>query len=417
MTSRETRVCAEGVMTKTFGGDVRLGEGRRLEGQNNVMRFRVLDGPNRAPATVVTKRPRGNRSFDPDQITGPDKLTGSVRGFYSDWTGGRFLTEIKSRSIGAPRFYGGDLRANLIAIEDLGDVTGSIRADHLLLGTDPVAAERALVSLWRALGGLHAETIGRKSLFDRIRRSLGPIDRSPPQREYHRWMVDQWLEICDLTGVQPRRGFKSDLAKVARFFVNPGPFLAFNHGDACPGNDLFRRGRWGWLDMENTGYRNALLDGMAPRMYYPTCWCVRRIPEGTLRKMESAYRKALVTGCPEAGDERLWCQARTEACAHWAEIGTKIITSPAELLGRGRSRWQKILKIQAGDPWHGVMALRRSNLCRMKMFAEIAEEHDHLPALGEMAADVARRWAARWPAETHEMPLYRAFGGPEVEPI
>jgi hypothetical protein len=131
-------------MAKALGGKVRLGKGRRLERQNNVMRFDILDGPSNAPATVVTKRPRGNRSFNPDEITGPDKLTG-------------------------------DIRANLIVIEDLGDVEGKIRSDHLLItGTYSVAAERALVNLWRALGRLHAETIGHKPVFDRIRKSLGP---------------------------------------------------------------------------------------------------------------------------------------------------------------------------------------------------------------------------------------------------
>jgi hypothetical protein len=166
--------------------------------------------------------------------------------------------------------------------------------------------------------------------------------------------------------------------------------------------------------MENCGFTNALLDGMAPRMYFPTCHYIRKIPERILRKMESAYRKALIPACPEADDAIIWRQTQVEACAHWAESGIRVISSVQELQARGRSKWQKILKIRADDPWHGVMALRRSNLSRMKMFADMSERYDHLPALGEMAADVADRWTARWTKETSEMPLYRAFGGPKT---
>ena len=49
------------------------------------------------------------------------------------------------------------------------------------------------------------------------------------------------------------------------------------------------------------------------------------------------------------------------------------------------------------------------------MFAHMAKQYDHLPALDEMGADVADRWTARWSRATSEMPLYRAFGGPLTE--
>ena len=399
----DTRITAQEILTRALGGEVRLGKGKELENRGYVLRFRVLDGPAGSPKTVISKAApvrTGKNAYD------PDVLNGHTRRFFRDWSGSEFLSQLSSR-LPVPRFYGGDRREGFILLEDIGQ--GSRRTDHLLMGKDHAAAENALIRTWQVIGRMHAATIGKKHLYDRVRNALGPVDPAPTISGTHRELVKSWADICTLIGVAPCRGYKTDLKAVARFIAAPGRFGAFTHGDACPGNDLFVGGRWRWLDYGESGFTHALQDGVYPRIQFPTCWCVRVLPERILLKVEAAYRAELAKGCPEAGDDALFYQGMTEACAYWSRTTFYMMTTPAELLRGGRSVWQERLDVAADSPWWGPDALRCRVLTRLDAFARAAETYNHIEALGATAAAITRELRTRWPEDVHEMATYPAF--------
>ena len=398
-----TRILAQEILARALGGKVRLGKAKELENRDYVLRFRVLEGPPGAPKSVVSKAApvrTGKGAYD------PNILNNHTRRFIRDWSGSEFLSQLPSR-LPVPRFYGGDRREGFILLEDIGQ--GSRRTDHLLMGKDRGAAENALIRTWQVIGRMQAASIGQKPLYDRIRNALGPVDPPPTLSGTHRELVKSWVDICALIGVTPRRGFKTDLKAVARFIADPGPFGAFTHGDACPGNDLFVGGRWRWLDFGESGFTHALQDGVYPRIQFPTCWCVRVLPERVLLKVEAAYRTELTKGCPEASDDALFYQGLTEGCAYWSRETFYMMTTLAELLRGGRSVWQERLDVAADSPWWGPDALRRRVLTRLDVFARTAETSNHVEALGTTAAAVAKELRSRWPEDVHQMATYPAF--------
>jgi hypothetical protein len=288
-----------------------------------------------------------------------------------------------------PRFYGGDRARGRLVLEDLGDGAG---LDHVLLGTDPVAAAQGLHALATALGRLHARTTGQQERYDRLRRALG----QPIPVRFHRY--DQLAAILDdattRLDLAPAPGTDRDLAAVIAALRDPGPFLAYTHGDPCPDNWLLTAQGIRLLDFEMGEYRHALIDGVYGRVHFPTCWCVNRLPPAISLDMEAAYRAALRPGCPAAADDRLFAQAVVEACAYWAIHTLAINGGLAALL--------------AADKEWGVATVRQRALFRLDLVARLTATHGYLEALGATFARIGATLHARWP-DLPALPLYPAF--------
>ena len=319
---------AEAILAAAWGGPVRLGPGAALQERDSILRFPVLDAPPGSPPSVVVKQatPHGTPSYDPDSTL---PYSQAVR-LFNDWAGLAFLRDLGGTPVLTPRFYGGDRARGRIVLEDLGE---GARIDHLLLGGDPTAAAGGLRALATSLGHLHARTTGQQDRYLRVRRALGPpistifhySDRLPPTL----------AQATTLLDVAPAPGTDQDLAAVVAALRDPGPFLAYTHGDPCPDNWLVTPDGVRLLDFEIGAYRHALVEGVYGRVHFPTCWCVNRLPPAIVEAMEAAYRAALVPGCPAAADDRLFAQAVVEACTYWALNTLGINSDLAELLAGG----------------------------------------------------------------------------------
>ncbi len=378
---------AEHILSATFGGQLRLEVAEGLGGshRSNVFRCAALEAPAEAPATVVVKHAVAgrNETYDPKALRGP-----ACR-LFNEWAGLRFLSEIANDASPAPRFYGGNRQAGVIVIEDLGN---GHRLDHLLLGDDAAMATTGLIEWAQALGRLHALTVGQRSIYDTLRNALGPREKATSITERHRRLLDCLKQACDVVGVKPHRGCQQDLPTVAAALAAPGAFDAYTHGDPCPDNTLYAGNALRLLDFESGNFRHALLDGVYGRIHFPTCWCVNRLPDAILRQMETAYRRELVTGCPEAEDDTRFYGAVVATCTDWT----------LETFAWGLSRL-----LEQDASW-GMATGRQRGIVRFEILAQTAEAFGHLEAVGATAGAIAAKLRTLWP-DVEDMPDYPAF--------
>ena len=76
---------------------------------------------------------------------------------------------------------------------------------------------------------------------------------------------------------------------VATEFAKQGCFEALIHQDPCPDNCFLGEEGMRLLDFEHGRFGHALQDGVYPRIHFPTCWCVNRIPKSVWKRAEAAY--------------------------------------------------------------------------------------------------------------------------------
>src|SRR4029079_14544557 len=115
------------------------------------------------------------------------------------------------------------------------------------------------------------------------------------------------------------------------------------------------------------GYRHALRDGVYGRIRFPTCWCVRDLPETVVERMDAVYPAARIEGCPAAADDTTYLRATTESCGAW------VLTT----LG-----WSFPRVLDYDSSW-GVSTVRQRILLRLLAFAGLTARAAHLEALGE----------------------------------
>ena len=405
----ELRPGIQAALERALAGSVRIGAVDRVSNpdrRNQLLRCHLTQAPPGAPATVMVKRRRPG-DYDSDAHDAP-----ATQGLYRDWAGLEFLSalsmELGGDIAGSPRFYAGDRAAGFVIMEDLGSARGL--DDHLLNGTAD-EAERGLLMLAAALGRMHAATTGRESAYMRIRGALGPGD-GPAARAANAAEVaragESLADRCTAACVTPAPGLTQDVVAPAAAVADPGPFLAYTHGDPCPDNTVVSLSSRGYptdalrlFDYEIGGYRHALWDGVYGRVRFPTCWCVRDLPEALVERMEVTYRAELVRGCPEAADDRLYTRALVQSCAAW------VLTT----LGRSLAS-----ALDADSEW-GVATQRQRILLRLRVFADLSRRSGCLEALGETAGRLGEALGARWGTDPPPMDLYPAFTrGPAGDP-
>ena len=386
---RETCVLTEFALTRAWGGTVRLVPGPALNERGNVHRFLVRAGPPAAPRSVIVKRARmrANQRYDPDAT----EYAGTAWLLFNDWAGLQFLTAVGGPLPPAPRFYAGDRQAGLIVLEDLGD---GARLDDLLRGDDPARAEQAMTALAATLGRMHAATIGKQAVFDRIRAALGAGMNRSPFDDYS-WLAAVLRRTAAALDIRLPRGADAELGALIAALREPGPFLAYTHGDSCPGNCLCAGATVRLCDFELGGFRPALLDGICGRIHFPTCRSVSRSPQAIPLRMEAVYRAALAEGCPEAADDGYFYRAVVEACIYWALL---------------RCQWSMPLAVlpERADEW-GIPALQQIVLIRFDLAAQVTAQFGHLEAIGATFAAMAATLRRRWPPEADAAPYHPAF--------
>lgn len=353
-----------------------LGGGRRLEvvetfrDSPNVLRCAVA-GAAGGPTTVILK------------------LTGAAgeppTGWREEWVALEWLAKLGDPSF-APRCYGADPTAGVLVIEDVG---GSESLLDVLMEGDGERAGHLLVALARRLGALHAATAGRGAELAELRRRRGLADRSTAthQAQDLRRLVDGLEPALRSVEAAVTAGFLDEASAVAAALERPGPFLTFTHGDPCPDNCRVEASDVRLIDFEDGGLRHAWTDGVFGRMLFPTCWCVRTIPEPVLAEMESVYAGAW-TGMPRGDLER----ARLDACAYWllATLGDHL---PGTL--------------EQDEVW-GIATLRQRILSRLGAFLAVAGSgYGEIRRVAEALAEIL---PARWHG-TADLAPFPAFAG------
>ncbi|MDQ6803612.1 MAG: hypothetical protein M3065_01315 [Actinomycetota bacterium] len=309
-------------------------------------------------------------------------------GLFNEWAALQFLSQLELHPAVSPTFYGGDLQAGVLVLEDLGAAEGL--AD-LLLGSDAARAQATLISFARTLGRMQATSIPRLSEYRRLRAQLGPprgasiIEAPALAAAFEHAVGSAGLSLG---------GAADDVEAVIGGVSRPGRFLALVHGDACPSNERLVDHRVVLVDFATAGPRHGLLDGVCGRVPFPSCWCARRLPEHIAPLMEQAYRSELVRGCPAAGDDAAFATAALTAAAYWMVETTTLALSTMPFR----------------DFQWGISTIGQRLAHRVSLFAKISEQAGSYQAL---AALLARLVAVLGLAE-EQLPLYPVFGGPTM---
>jgi Phosphotransferase enzyme family len=310
---------------------------------------------------------------------------------FTDWASLSFLTQLPGTRGIAPRFYGGDPEEGLYAIEDLG---GSRSLEDVLMGRDPAALRKTLRTLAVRTAQLHARTMGTEAEFARACRSL-PGESSPGRRrEAEQWLngrpkIDAWFAALQRP-LPP--GFDRTVERIAALYAEPGPFLAFTHGDPAPTNNHVADDDVRLLDFEFGGFRHALYDLTA---WYVLC----PLPERLVHEMSQVYRSALAASCSAAKDEEAYQEAWAHLCAYRA-LAMLTWISPGILA--------------ENQPWVGDWTRREAVLAAVSRLFDATSECPLLAPVAEAAdglwGTLRSRWSdygevlPRWPALCSEEP-------------
>ncbi len=378
-----TRIVAEGILHTMLGAVEALDASPGMQ----ALRCSMVEGSSDTPTTVIVKRvARDGDPYDPDAPDGP------AWWLFNDWAGLSFLDHLAGEHSPAARFYGGDRRAGLLVLEDLG---ADAHLDTLLLGHDPVAAEEALRRLAATLGRMHALTIDKEEEYHRVRAALGPANPRAYDGRYD-WIAPTIRTMAATMGVATPAHLDDDLTLLTVRLSDPAPFLAYIHGDACPDNCVHSGDTVRLFDFEHGRFGPALIDGVYGRLPFPSCWCIGRLPERVARDMEDTYRAALAHGCPAATDDTLFYRAVVEACVYWLAHFARLNLLTA-LLERD-SLWD-------------TATLRQRFLQRLDAVDRALQEVAYLEAIGALTATIAANLHALWDPTTQPMPYYPAFQG------
>lgn len=368
------------LLRKTWGRDVVLTADNNLGGSDRSDIFRAT--VENTDESVVIKRVNVAEGETYD----PNNPQGAAFRLFNEWASLHFLDRVADGGAPTPGFIAGDREHGLIVIEDFGDGT---RLDQLLLADNADAAQEGLIALFGAVGKVHALTAGKRREFEALRTGLGPVEEKTTQGEGFRRDIKQAGEIFtfDLAA-----GLSEEIDMIAEFLTNPAPFDVLTHGDPCPDNCLYVDGEMKILDYEFGMFRTAFWDGAFPRIHFPTCWCVSRLPDSVVELAENAYRKEFAQGCAAVNDDHLFYRAMTAHCIRHAFGVT--ISFHSNLL-------------EEDGEW-GLVSQRQRLVRRLDVTAEACERFGEFPAFGTLCRDLVKQLRTVW-GDLVGMPFYPAF--------
>ena len=386
-TNSEKVAVAEKLVSDSFGRDIQLapveiaGPGT---GRAHILRMRTsVDDPS-IPKSFIVKLVNKDYPW----ASGKADL---FRTFFNEWATYEFFHQLKLAEPIVPRFYGGDAEAGVIVIEDLGKVENTYDA---VFGTDATYAEEMLTGWMETIGRMHALTVGRQEMFRRIRSALGPTPPKTSKTRRKDLVLENFRRTCELVGIELQRGCVKEIEAIATIVANPGVFAALSKVDNSPGDCVKVGSKLKILDFEFGQFQHALLDATVLRMIYPTAWRDEYLtPANVVAQAETAYRKELVKGCPQAQDDVLFTRALVGAAAYWCLYSDGQF-SPEFVSGL----------LKEDNSWRG----RQRVVQRLRVLAQTSEEFGQLPALGATARDLESKLGNLWP-EDKMMAYYPAF--------
>jgi len=365
---------AESLLTSHWGANVVVRDAEKIWDRSHIVRLR-LAGDDR---TVVLKRPR-ERNFG-----------GRSRGFDAELAALRFLSPMETAV--APRLLGADPSARILIMEDLGP--GSSLADSLM-GTGRGRVGADLISYARAIGAMHAWSIGRSREYARIRAGLGGSADAAPAPD---WMdaiagsKERFLAMAARLGLATD-GVDREIDSLGALMEGDG-YVGLVHSDLCPDNTHIADGRCRIIDFETSGWGPIALDVAYLLAPFPSCWCFASLPAEAAGPALLAYRDQVTSAGLELG--RDWEDALTAALAGW-------VVARGARIGRA---------MQEDRDW-GTTSMRPRLLTWLGSFVGAAGRTGALPRLRALAEEIREQLRLRWPdAVVPEYPALAAPGAP-----
>jgi hypothetical protein len=266
----------------------------------------------------------------------------------------------------------------VVVMSDVG--TGPSVADALL-GTDPEAAEQAVLAWARALATLHRTTTGARDAFRSAvaaRAGAWPVAESTVEADLDESAGVLAARCADLDVDLPR-GALDELRGLAARLGGDGP-AALTPADACPDNNIRVGERLMLLDFESAQWRHLAWDLAYLRVPWPSCWCAWRLPDTLADAALRAYRE--VAGLPHLDG------AGFAADLDAAEAGWAFITT-SWFLSRALADDPPMTGPDRPGPNRRALILHR--------LSRVAEAGT-LPALATLAGRLHRSLTGRWGA-------------------
>ncbi len=288
----------------------------------------------------------------------------------------------------APRLLGADLQAGILVMEEL--PPGGSLADSLLAG-DRARAQADLVAYARALGSLHAWSMGRAEELTASQARYGP----PGRMTAPGWFgaagrgQEAFLALAGTLGVTAS-GVAEEIAGIGPLLAGPG-YLGLVHGDACPDNVRIIDGSCRIFDFETSSWGPVVLDAAYLQAPFPSCWCFARLPAEAVAPAADAYRACLAAAGVSLGPA--WEAATTAALAGW-------IVARGPMMARA---------LEEDRSW-GTTTMRPRLLAWLGTFTRQAARTGVLPRLQALAGALHEQLAARWPGV--RVPEYPALAQP-----
>ncbi|MGW0227831.1 hypothetical protein ACWDWO_05920 [Actinopolymorpha singaporensis] len=392
------------LLSDHLGSPVRVTgyEPLRVDGHAHVARLVLAGAP--FPSAVVKVAHRGDDGeFD---RTSTDFWSPANR-LWNEWSGLEFLSSVPVKG-GTPTFYGGDAELGFILIEDLGPDRSL--AD-ILVRESAEPARTGMAGYVDALARVHLASFGRDEEYARLRARFGtPAPGDSIGQDVRTKLVPALADLdagpCAGLGTHPGLAAAVDDAALAAVdwieeTLAAPSWQAYSPNDCCPDNNhVGEDGTVRLFDLEFGSFRHALLDLAYVRTVMPTCWCVRRLPDGLPDVLVDRYRRRLA----EAGRDVSGSDFDTalDACqAYWAlQVLSWLLPRAATAEGADRRRF---------DAWAFDLPSHRE-LCvlRLDNLADAARRQPSLAALGDLAGTLRAATRRAWPG-VGLLPIYPAF--------
>lgn len=327
------------------------------------------------PTTVILKRP--NRHAE---------------AIFHEWTGLLFVRTRPSLQGLVPQVYGYDEPTKILVMEDLGPNDGQLLR-NILMASDTTRAVDALVAFQRAVGLLHAETIGQHTAYTRLRAHFPNTMHSRHTIHYFATIFEAFLTLPETLGRRTIPGFRHEVNAAQGAIAHPGPFGALTHGDTTPLNVFYTpAGAIRLYDFEACGFRHALLDGTYAHIrYLHSVWALD-IPPPVQHTMATAYRAALIPGCPAAADDTVFQPAYLACCLAWLAGACWVIP-----------------QVSTADHQWGMSTWRQRILTCLRQFIALTHAWGRSGAVTDTCQAIAQCLQAQWHETDNRLPLYPAF--------
>ncbi|MEO9138263.1 MAG: hypothetical protein ABI345_04290 [Jatrophihabitans sp.] len=281
------------------------------------------------------------------------------------------------------RLFAVGVEPPILVTEDLG--AGPSLADALA-GTDPAAAESALIGWAQAVAELHVATLGARVEFSR---ALGRLGEQTGTEPVESWMparlrdAERILDrVCGSLEVRLPSGALEELTGLTERLGGEG-LAALTPADTCPENNVRVGDRYVLVDFEGAQWRHLAWDVAYLHVPWPTCPCAWRLPQDVADRATEAYRRAASTAFPGVGHPAF--DADVEA----AVVGWSMMTVTWFLehaLGTPCDSEPEPVPVRPSPSRRAVILHRLGRAARS----------EELPAVSELATELRAALADRW---------------------